>query len=116
MMVQFWQVSVTVWEVWYRHVKHVFAILHYTENEVILGHNKTWTSKIKNQNGTYVFTEEAKKFIHQLKWEMFCLQNHIPNMNTTKSLHAYLKKDLALTLDHLMIMMYRFVKKTGKNL
>ena len=63
-----------------------------------------------------MFTEEAKKFIHQLKWEMFCLQNHIPNMNTTKSLHAYLKKDLALTLDHLMIMMYRFVKKTGNNL
>ena len=58
----------------------------------------------------------VNRVVNQLKWEMFCLQNHIPNMNTTKSLHAYLKKDLALTLDHLMIMMYRFVKKTGNNL
>ena len=47
---------------------------------------------------------------------MFRLQNHIPNMNMTKSQDAYQEKDLVLTLDHLMILMYRFVRKNGKNL
>ena len=45
---------------------------------------------------------------------MLRLQNHIPNM--TKSQYAYLEKDLVLTLDHLMILMFCFVRKTGKNL
>ena len=43
---------------------HGFAILHYIENEVALGHNKTCTSK-KQKRG--VFVEKAKKFIQQLK-------------------------------------------------
>ena len=47
---------------------------------------------------------------------MFRLQNHIPSMNITKLQHAYQEKNLVLTLDHLMILMYRFVRKTGKNL
>ena len=61
MIVQFWQVSVAVWQVWYRHVKHVFAILHYIENEVILGHNKTRTSKIKNQKWDVRVHRRSKK-------------------------------------------------------
>ena len=35
---------------------------------------------------------------------MFCLQNHIPNINMTKCQDAYEEKDLVLTLDHLMIL------------
>ena len=42
--------------------KHVFAILHYIENEVTLGNNKTCRSK--NKNETCVFIEKTKKFIH----------------------------------------------------
>ena len=44
------------------------------------------------------------------------LQNHIPNMNMTKYQDAYQEKDLVLTLDHLMSLMYRFVRKIWKNL
>ena len=47
---------------------------------------------------------------------MFRLQNHISNMNMTKFQDAYQGKDLVLTLDQLMILLYRFVRKTGKNL
>ena len=47
---------------------------------------------------------------------MFRLQNHILSMNITKLQHTYQEKNLVLTLDHLMILMYRFVRKTGKNL
>ena len=47
---------------------------------------------------------------------MIRLQNHIPNMNMTKFQDAYQEKDLVLTLNHLMNLMYRFVIKTGKNL
>ena len=39
-----------------------------------------------------------------------------PEHEYDKILTCLFKKDLALTLDHLMIMMYRFVKKTGNNL
>ena len=37
----------------------IFAILHYIENKVTLGHNKTCTSKMKN--GTYVYRKSKKK-------------------------------------------------------
>ena len=37
-------------------------------------------------------------------------------MNLTEYQDAYQKKDLALTLDHLIILMHRFVKKIEKNL
>ena len=47
---------------------------------------------------------------------MFHFQIHILNMNMTKYQDAYQEKDLVLTLDHLMILMYRFVRKIGKNL
>ena len=47
---------------------------------------------------------------------MFRLQNQIPNMNMTKYQDAYQEKDLLLTFDHLMILMYRLVRKIGKNL
>ena len=47
---------------------------------------------------------------------MFRLQNHIPNMNMTKFLIAHQEKHLVLTLNHLMILMNRFVRKTGENL
>ena len=47
---------------------------------------------------------------------MFRLQNYFPNMNMTKSEDAYQEKDLVLTLNHLMILMYPFVRKAGKNL
>ena len=47
---------------------------------------------------------------------MFRLQNHIPNMNMTKLKEAYQEKDPVLTLDHLMVLMYRFFGKIGKNL
>ena len=47
---------------------------------------------------------------------MLRLQNHIPNMNMTKSQYAYLEKDLVLTFDHLMILMFCFARKIGKNL
>ena len=46
---------------------------------------------------------------------MFRLQNPIPNMNMRKYQDAYQEKDLVLTLNHLMIWMYRFVRKIGKN-
>ena len=44
------------------------------------------------------------------------LQNHIPNMNMTKYQDAYQEKDLVMTLDHLMSLMYRLVRKIWKNL
>ena len=47
---------------------------------------------------------------------MFRLQYQIPNMNMTKYQDAYQEKDLLLTFDHLMILMYRLVRKIGKNL
>ena len=48
---------------------------------------------------------------------MYRLENHIPNINITKFQDAYQeKKNLVLTLDHLMILMYRLVTKTGKDL
>ena len=47
---------------------------------------------------------------------MFDLQNHIPNMNITKFQVSHEEKDFVLTLGHLMILMYRFVRKTEKNL
>ena len=47
---------------------------------------------------------------------MFRLQNQIPNMNMTKYQDAYQEKELLLTFDHLMILMYRLVRKIGKNL
>ena len=47
---------------------------------------------------------------------MFHLQNQIPNMNMTKYQDAYQEKELLLTFDHLMILMYRLVRKIGKNL
>ena len=47
---------------------------------------------------------------------MLRLQNHILNMNMTKSQYAYLEKDLVLTFDHLMILMFCFARKIGKNL
>ena len=37
-------------------------------------------------------------------------------MNLTEYQDAYQEKDLAFTLDHLIILMYRFVKKIEKNL
>ena len=48
---------------------------------------------------------------------MFRLQNHIPNMNITKFQDAYQEK-LTITEDEekLMILMYRFIRKTGNNL
>ena len=70
----------------------------------------------KIKNGTYVFIEKAKKFIHQLKQEMFRLQNHPRNMNMIKFRVSYQEKGLVWTLDHLMILMYRFVRKTGNYL
>ena len=47
---------------------------------------------------------------------MFRLQSHIPNKNMTKFQVAYQEKDLVLILNHLMILMYRFDRKTGKGL
>ena len=47
---------------------------------------------------------------------MFRLQKQIPNMNMTKYQDAYQEKDLLLTFDHLKILMYRLVRKIGKNL
>ena len=68
--------------------KHVFVILNYIENVVPLGHSKTFTSK----NGKYVFIEKLKKFIYQLRQEMFHLQNHILNTNRIKFQFAYQEK------------------------
>ena len=47
---------------------------------------------------------------------MFRLQKPHPNMNMTKFQVSYQEKDLVLILNHLMILMNRFVRKTGKNL
>ena len=44
------------------------------------------------------------------------LCSHTPNMNMTKFQVAYQENDLVLTLNQLMIMMHRFVRKTEKNL
>lgn len=69
----------------------------------------------KSKNVTYVFIEKAEKFIHKIKQEIFCLQNHIPNMNMKKIEIAYQEKYLILNLDEIMILMYSFVRKTGNN-
>ena len=52
-------------------------------------------AQAKSKTETYVFIEEAKKFIQQLKQEMFHLQNNIPNMNTTKFQDAYQEKKIS---------------------
>ena len=43
------------------------------------------------------------------------LKNHNPNINTKKFQDAYHEKDIVLIFDYLMIQMYAFVRKTGKN-
>ena len=47
---------------------------------------------------------------------MFRLQKAHPNMNMTKFQVSNQENDLVLALNHLMILMNRFVRKTGKNL
>ena len=47
---------------------------------------------------------------------MFRLQNHIRNLNTTKLQVAYQEKNLILTFNHLINVMYHLVRKTGRNL
>ena len=43
-------------------------------------------------------------------------QNYIPNKNMTKFQVLHQQKDLVLTLDDLMILMYLLVRNTGKDL
>ena len=74
----------------------------------------TGSAEAKGKNGSHMFIEKAKKFIHQLKEEIYRLQNHTPNVNMTKFQVAHQETDLALTLNHLMIVIYRFVRKTEK--
>ena len=92
MMVQFWQVSVAVWEVWYRHVKHVFAILHHIENEIILGRNKTWTSKIKNQKWDVRVHRRSKKIHPPTKMGNVLFAKSHPEHEYDKILTCLFKK------------------------
>ena len=94
--------------------KHVFAIKHYIENEVTLGHNNTCSSK-KQKFDVCVY-RKSKKSNPPTKIGNVSLANHIPNMNMIKLKEAYQEKDPVLTLDHLMVLMYRFFRKIGKNL
>ena len=57
-----------------------------------------------------------EKFIHQLNWEMFRLQNHNSIMNTKKFQDVYQEKDFVLNFNPLMILKYRFVRKIRKKL
>ena len=76
----------------------------------------TGSAEAKGKNGSHMFIEKVKKFIHQLIEEIYRLQNHTPNVNMTKVQVAHQETDLALTLSHLMIVMYRFVRKTEKTM
>ena len=94
--------------------KHVFAILHYIANEVNLGHNKTCTSK-KQKCDLRVYTKSEE--IHPVinKGNLLFAKLH-PEYEYDIYQDAFQEKDLVLTLDHLMIQMYCFVRKIGKNL
>ena len=94
--------------------KHVFAILYYIENEVTLGHNKTCTSKKQKWDvGVY---KKSEKIHPPTKIGNVSFAKPHPEYEYDKIPSAYQEKDLVLTLDHLMILMYRFVRKIGKNL
>ena len=92
---------------------HVFAILNYIENEITLGHNKTCTSK-KQKWDVRVYWKSEK--IHPpTKIGNVSFAKRHPEYEYEKIQRCLLRKDLVLTLNHLMILMYRFVRKTGKN-
>ena len=94
--------------------KHAFAILHYIVNEVNLGHNKTCTrKKQKCELRVYTKSEEIHPVIN--KGNLSFAELH-PKYEYDIYQDADQEKYLVLTLDHLMILMYRFVRKIGKNL
>ena len=93
--------------------KHFFAILHYTEYQVTLGHNKTCTSK-KQKWDMQVYQKSKKNNPPTKVWNVLFPKLY-PEYEYDKIPRYLPKKNLVLTLCHLMILVYCFVRKTGKN-
>ena len=94
--------------------KHVFAIFHYIENKVTLRHNKTCTSK-KQKWGVRMYRKSEKSHPSTKIGNVSFPKPH-PEYKYDKIPRCLSRKRSLLTLDHLMILMYRFVRKIGKNL
>ena len=94
--------------------KHVFAIKHYIENEVTLGHNNTCSSK-KQKFAVCVY-RKSKKINPPTKIGNVSLAKSHPEYEYDKTQRSLSRKRSVLTLDHLMVLMYRFFGKIGKNL
>ena len=96
--------------------KYVFAILHYTKNEQILGHGKTCTSKKQRLKLKVHVYRKSKKVHPPNKIGNVSFKKPQPKYQYKKIPRCLAEKGLVLIFDYVMIQMYAFVKNTGKNL